>query len=485
MVEVLIVASLLALFGLLVLSLYVLVRARDVLSLMGVYLIFLVFDLVVWPIYCVMTGQPERLGPYIQQGFYTLKQQYPITFTVILCHVIFLLIGYFAFKSRRPTPVPAAYPEVDSRWRYLPIFAGLSALWAYAIYNLLSIFGSLEQFYNVYMRDRFRSAMHLADKSDIAAQIGAVSLLGYVISMFWIFTLLLFLQYLVKGKTFHRNLFFVCLAQLIVLMALQGYRQPLVFLVLVMICMVYYVKGVRTSISRFIRYGIVIFGVVVAATLLQSWAISRAWGSAYDLNIGEAFLESLSPNKGFDAVAGVTSYFPQEHPFLYGESILDVVLAPIPRAIWPSKKVVYGVDWINSLMGLPPSTTTAITLMGEYYLNFWLPGVIIFSLVQGVLMHWIDNQRSRSVFVFLLIYSSVVSSVNAVYGMGFISAAWMLVLALERGALLVLFGVFLSGRRRRRKKGVSERLLRGPDKVIAGPASSLSYAVRRQKPTNR
>ena len=65
-------------------------------------------------------------------------------------------------------------------------------------------------------------------------------------------------------------------------------------------------------------------------------------------------------------------------PFLYGESMIAIVFAPIPRVLWADKPSVRVGQFVGkevylraNLSGVPPS------LVGELYLNFWWPGIIV------------------------------------------------------------------------------------------------------------
>lgn len=80
--------------------------------------------------------------------------------------------------------------------------------------------------------------------------------------------------------------------------------------------------------------------------------------------------------------------------FLYGESYIHVIAAPIPRVLWPNKPRsidayvgtrLFGYDAIS----IPPSA------VGEAYWNFHIPGVIIVMLLFGMLHRWLARTYWR------------------------------------------------------------------------------------------
>lgn len=76
----------------------------------------------------------------------------------------------------------------------------------------------------------------------------------------------------------------------------------------------------------------------------------------------------------------------EDVPFMWGESIIAIVFAPIPRIWWEEKPSVRVGQFVgkeiylrDNLSGVPP------TLIGELYLNFWWPGVILGMALLGAL----------------------------------------------------------------------------------------------------
>ncbi len=83
--------------------------------------------------------------------------------------------------------------------------------------------------------------------------------------------------------------------------------------------------------------------------------------------------------------------------YLMGDSVLEGLLALVPRALWPEKPVFAGSPQIVSKMtGLPLSPTTSFGVgnVMEFQINFGIPGVVIGFLVLGWLIGTLDLKAS-------------------------------------------------------------------------------------------
>jgi len=84
---------------------------------------------------------------------------------------------------------------------------------------------------------------------------------------------------------------------------------------------------------------------------------------------------------------------PETIPFRYGRDYFMLpVYILIPRIIWPEKPILSGsVQFSIDYGGAPANTinSTAVTLFGDLYLNFGLPGILGGMFLLGVLYRWI------------------------------------------------------------------------------------------------
>lgn len=85
--------------------------------------------------------------------------------------------------------------------------------------------------------------------------------------------------------------------------------------------------------------------------------------------------------------------------FLHGKSILDGLIAIIPRALWPDKPVYGGSgDLVRNMTGLDLNTNTSwgVGQVMEFYINFGLPGLIIGFFLFGLTMGWLDRKGAKA-----------------------------------------------------------------------------------------
>lgn len=105
----------------------------------------------------------------------------------------------------------------------------------------------------------------------------------------------------------------------------------------------------------------------------------------------EEMSRRLQRNSGY---LPIIAKVPNDVDFLYGESYIHILAAPIPRALWPDKPRaidgyvgtrIFGYDGI----AIPPGA------VGEAYWNFHIPGVIVVMILYGVFQRWLARTYRR------------------------------------------------------------------------------------------
>jgi hypothetical protein len=112
----------------------------------------------------------------------------------------------------------------------------------------------------------------------------------------------------------------------------------------------------------------------------------------------QAAVESSIPQGYIEAVAGpfgaaclTLQVFPEIEPYRYGKTLLVALLSPIPRAIWPDKPIGLGKE-LTWYLGpyyartYDPNRGLSITptLVGDFYANLGVFGILLGGLVLGV-----------------------------------------------------------------------------------------------------
>jgi hypothetical protein len=80
-----------------------------------------------------------------------------------------------------------------------------------------------------------------------------------------------------------------------------------------------------------------------------------------------------------------------------GETLLDAIIAPIPRVLWPDKPIISGLSVLFSkYTGLPvsPGTSSGVGILLESYINFGSAGVVAMFAIYGIVLGLFDA-RSR------------------------------------------------------------------------------------------
>lgn len=114
----------------------------------------------------------------------------------------------------------------------------------------------------------------------------------------------------------------------------------------------------------------------------------------------------------FDDFVVMQQLVPSSISWLQGESLLQIPAALAPRTLWPGKP--QPIDNEVTAYLYPGATAgTPITLQGELYWNFGLPGVAFGALLLGALMAWSMQLLLRREALSLLLYAVLYASAFA------------------------------------------------------------------------
>jgi len=137
--------------------------------------------------------------------------------------------------------------------------------------------------------------------------------------------------------------------------------------------------------------------VVMVGNQLSMAQVLTNPGRAFSLV--SAFLGNVDAREYFEAGIGATTArldtlgilsvivrdTPERVPFQGGWTLLHVPISFIPRILWPGKPQIAIGQWITDNYGAGPeiASNTGSSWIGEFYLNFGLPGVVVGMLVMG------------------------------------------------------------------------------------------------------
>ncbi|MEN3036861.1 MAG: O-antigen polymerase [Candidatus Methanosuratincola petrocarbonis] len=183
----------------------------------------------------------------------------------------------------------------------------------------------------------------------------------------------------------------------------SGSRFQLINL-LISICIIYYMsskRGYNVSL-KYLNF-LLILGVafVIAYPVLS---ILRGGVSNLDAALSRVYEFWINPltifqiigarQHGLDSLALIMDKVPKEEPFTLGSELLLIVVAWIPRQIWPDKPIT-SIGKIFYERFFPPifheGTSAAPTLPGEFYWAFGIFGVILGMLFIGILWRFLHE----------------------------------------------------------------------------------------------
>lgn len=160
----------------------------------------------------------------------------------------------------------------------------------------------------------------------------------------------------------------------------------------------------RSGVIRIILWGVGLFVLYGSA---RNFLTAQQWGQPASLSRGfQIELQRVVAGEGLWGLTSILDYYPRGREFLGGKTILDMLLLPVPRLVWPDKPAWYGISDITLGMGWPATTQVAVTMPGELYANFGYPGVLL-MLVYGAIFGLFHRYRHGTRFRFLYAFTLV------------------------------------------------------------------------------
>lgn len=116
---------------------------------------------------------------------------------------------------------------------------------------------------------------------------------------------------------------------------------------------------------------------------------------------------------GIDSLTLIVRDTPKVMDFQHGKTIAPIFVAWIPRQLWEDKPTIsFGKVFAEKYLGwyfAGTSTSASPTVLGEAYLNWQLPGLLLVALFSGVIIRmayaWLIQRNFGMPAVFL--YSQV------------------------------------------------------------------------------
>lgn len=188
---------------------------------------------------------------------------------------------------------------------------------------------------------------------------------------------------------------------------LRGNRQTIFFAVGVMVITWYLLRHKRPSLLAMIA-------MLLIGTWVAGYTVSlRGIGSDLDVSLAEIAVEAVDEISYRSALYGsmvALRVFPDQVPYVGLNMFRDLLIAWIPRTLWPEKPIVgtAGAELLDYMYG-GKHVSFVIGMAGHYYVGFGLPGVFVVFTAIGILNAfiyeiWLSNPDGRFRNVFLSIW---------------------------------------------------------------------------------
>ncbi len=206
-----------------------------------------------------------------------------------------------------------------------------------------------------------------------------------------------------------------------------GSRSEVLIVLVTLLVIFYYLRRFRPGrlVTNTVLIGLfagaallfVVTQVAVRKQLLEGGELGEiSLTSLATEDIASRFLDEFSQ---FDWFVIVRNIAPRELPFQYGKTFLEFFSRFVPRAIWPEKPDP--ISFRISMMVGGARSGHPSTILGELYLNFNVLGIIVGSLIIGIILRalYAYLQQNRSNPAVILLYAYTFASLHRFFTRAF------------------------------------------------------------------
>ena len=118
------------------------------------------------------------------------------------------------------------------------------------------------------------------------------------------------------------------------------------------------------------------------------------WYDYVSLGGDSTFLSSLRTSQStgsMDFFLLIKDTIPGQHPYMSGRTMIPIVLAFVPRALWPGKPLPFGRYVWSDLIGESTLNGVGPTFIGEAYANAGWLGIGVFSVGLGAFLALVER----------------------------------------------------------------------------------------------
>ena len=380
-------------------------KQYELLTPLSLYLGILVIDVFIPLLVLLTIGFPDFpfRAPYITV---LENEDYVFTALVHLIAALLTLLGYFC--------TTAAFKKTDFSDLYAINFKragwvlGISAF-LYLGYILIDIFSYESWAYYAHSKALRQYGLLITDSNVLRAFLLKLLPLTFACSI------------LLSGLFFHNRIKSPFLFGMVIpffgwLLALStGFRgSQLNFFMMILILYNFEILSMNKSFRQLQSKLIIILSILLITAssftllgALRNFAQARSANPELMTTRKQALImeaRRLIRGEGLTGLAWILKKIPRDTGYLKGKTFKDILLMPVPRAVYLTKPEWYGIADITRSMGGPKSTQDAVTIPGELYANFGFTGIPLIIL-WGVFLGFYYNFRNYPRFKYIYAFS--------------------------------------------------------------------------------
>jgi oligosaccharide repeat unit polymerase len=360
-----------------------------------ILLFAIIMSYVLRPIYIVTRSDPLTYATSLTKNM--AEYAMPVVFASVIC----MLFGYKTVSKYRDRSIVAPNSQISEKmlWKGQSVSTLTNVLLAIGstsyLVLILTVGVSISQMFTEVFDFRISSS------SNGNLYISSLSLWCFW-SIFYIKTIYYFMTGLSYKKILTLITLFVIFCILTIPFGTRGY------LIIPIISTLWLLNTLSPKNISIVKIVPILLIIVILSSLLLALR-NNGFESTAESTPFEDFTSRFD---FFDFFSLTFSSFPNsDSGFIWGRSIIDFLIQPIPRSIIPDK--VYKTSAFLTSILLPhyPKTfTPEYGLITELYINFGLPGILFGSMAFGCAMRRLENflEMSKKNPFILFWYCSIV-----------------------------------------------------------------------------
>jgi len=148
-------------------------------------------------------------------------------------------------------------------------------------------------------------------------------------------------------------------------------------------------RGLGRKVIRMILILLVVVVVLQAILLVRSYG----WDHLAEVDLGQIL--TSKPTYQFESLLVAVYLVPQRHDYFYEPMTPFFVIHWIPRRLWPAKPIPAAWTYYNSTWVENRKTNVTPSIIGQFYINWGTPGVVLIGFWLGWLTAMCDRVAAR------------------------------------------------------------------------------------------